>query len=1078
MSVEQGFDAPVSSPIPDARRLQSILDSLLEGCAIFDRDWKCFYANETAARLIGGPRDSLVGLSIMEAFPRIETTKVIQLLRRCMEEAAPARVEAELPLRSGPPQWFDLSCSPVPEGVLLLLCDITERKVGEESLRANEARFRSLVEQAGEAMFVHDFSGRFVEVNPQACRSLGYSRDELLSMTVMDVEQDFDLPAAQREWAKIELERPFTLYGHQRRKDGTTFPVEVRFGRFDSGGQRFFLGMARDITDRREAELRQKHLTEVLRAIRSVNQLIVHEKDPKALLQEACDLLTATRGYESAWVATRDSGGCLHAVAEARLSDTEAFRLMQAGMDRGMVPPCCSQAAARPDGIVLHDLSTDCAGCILAKGYQGMAALVAALRASGRDYGVLVAALPLALARDEEEQSLFREITEDIGFALQSIESERERLRAVEALSKSEGRLKAALSSMTDAVSLADPQGTFTDFNEAFATFHRFRGKQECARTLAEYPGFLDVFLPNGEPAPLDQWAVPRALRGETVANAEYRLRRKDTGETWIGSYSFAPIRDRSGAIVGCVVVGRDITERKRAEEALRESEERFAKTFAASPVGINIFGLQDGRSRDVNPSFLKIVGYTREEVVGRTAAEMNLFVDPQMRAGWIQDLQAGLPVVNQPARIRRKSGEIRHILASLEVIEVRGDRMGLVIAADITDREEAEQAHAGLQAQLLQAQKMESVGRLAGGVAHDFNNILTVQRGYCEILKKGLKEDDPISKGLAQIDRCAERAASLTRQLLAFSRRQTLQPKVIEMNVLVRDLDRMLRRLIGEDVELSTVLSRTPTMVMADPGQIEQVIINLAVNARDAMPNGGTLTIEVARVELDETYAASHVEVIPGRYVMLAVSDTGTGMDADTQRRLFEPFFTTKGEGKGTGLGLSTVYGIIRQSGGSIWVYSELGKGSTFKVYLPRIEAEAAGAAETEPVTVRGGGEVVLVVEDEAPLRDLAKLVIENLGYRVVATANGGEALILVEEQGLKPDLVLTDVVMPGMNGRALVDRLRRTLPELKVVFMSGYTDDAVVQHGVLDSTLAFLQKPFTVSALAARLRSALKES
>jgi len=354
----------------------------------------------------------------------------------------------------------------------------------------------------------------------------------------------------------------------------------------------------------------------------------------------------------------------------------------------------------------------------------------------------------------------------------------------------------------------------------------------------------------------------------------------------------------------------------------------------------------------------------------------------------------------------------------------------------------------------------------------------LTVQRGYCEILMKGLRKDDPLADGLARIDSCAERAAALTRQLLAFSRKQTLQPKIFDLNVLVKELDQMLRRLIGEDVELFTLPSPNPALVNADPGQVEQVLVNLTVNARDAMPQGGKLTIQISEVELDESYTKSHVGTKPGLHVMLAVSDTGIGMNEETKSRAFEPFFTTKGEGKGTGLGLSTALGIVQQSSGSIWVYSEPGKGTTFKVYLPKVQAESVRAPANAAKNVRGKGELVLVVEDEDALRGLTKLIIEDLGYRAIVTANGGEALILVEEQGVRPDIVLTDVVMPGIGGRVLIERLRKTLPYAKVIFMSGYTDDAVLQQGVLNTQTTFLQKPFSATALGMTLKSALEDT
>jgi len=367
-------------------------------------------------------------------------------------------------------------------------------------------------------------------------------------------------------------------------------------------------------------------------------------------------------------------------------------------------------------------------------------------------------------------------------------------------------------------------------------------------------------------------------------------------------------------------------------------------------------------------------------------------------------------------------------------------------------------------QDQLVQAQKMEAVGRLAGGVAHDFNNLLTVIRGRGQMLLQRLAPDDRLRRHVELIDHTAERAAGLTKQLLAFSRKQVLQPSVLDLNAIAAGTEKMLRRLIGEDIDLVTVLDPTLGRVKADPSQVEQVILNLVVNARDAMPQGGRLTIETQKVELDEAYARWHPGVRPGRYVMLAVSDTGVGMDAETQARLFEPFFTTKGPGKGTGLGLATVYGIVKQSGGNIFVYSEAGRGATFKVYLPRVD-EPAEAIEPGPlpgVTPRGS-ETVLLVEDEEGLRDLAREVLEGQGYTVLEARHPGEALLMSERHEGPIHLMLTDVVMPGMSGRALADRLVPTRPPMKVLYMSGYTDDAIVHHGVLEQGVAFVEKPFT---------------
>jgi PAS domain S-box-containing protein len=384
----------------------------------------------------------------------------------------------------------------------------------------------------------------------------------------------------------------------------------------------------------------------------------------------------------------------------------------------------------------------------------------------------------------------------------------------------------------------------------------------------------------------------------------------------------------------------------------------------------------------------------------------------------------------------------------------------------------EAEQAN-----QLRQSQKMEAVGQLAGGVAHDFNNLLTAISGYSDLGLRRLGEGDPLRRNLEEIKKASTRAGSLTRQLLAFSRKQMLQAKVIDLNAIVTDMDRMLRRLIGEDIDLITFLEPSSCRIKADPGQIEQVILNLAVNARDAMPRGGKLTIETGRVYLDENYARAHVAVKSGHYIMLAVSDTGIGMDSETQERVFEPFFTTKEVGKGTGLGLSTVYGIIKQSGGSIWVYSEIAKGSTFKVYLPIVHESVDAEQKAGSPDALNGKETILLVEDEEMVRNLSREILEMNGYRVLTASDGQQAARLCESIDEEIHLMVTDVVMPQMSGRELSERVVKQRPEMAVLYMSGYTDDAIVRHGVLDDGMPFLQKPFTPDALARKVRELLEQ-
>ncbi len=484
------------------------------------------------------------------------------------------------------------------------------------------------------------------------------------------------------------------------------------------------------------------------------------------------------------------------------------------------------------------------------------------------------------------------------------------------------------------------------------------------------------------------------------------------------------------------------------------------------------IFALSpEGTIASLNPAFETITGLRREEWVGQ----------PFERLVHPEDLPLALELLGRvvrgelrPAsqfRVRTAKGDYRvgEFSATPQLHE--GRLVGILgIGRDVTERVQLEQ-------QLRQAQKMEAVGRLAGGIAHDFNNILTAITGYADLLLEDLGATDPRRQDADEIHKAADRAAGLTRQLLAFSRQQVLQPTVLEVNKLVSDLEKMLRRLLGEDVELGTRLAPTTGRVKADPGQLEQVIMNLAVNARDAMPNGGKLTLETGNVDLDGAYAADHYPARAGPFVMLAVSDTGIGMSEETQVHMFEPFFTTKEKGKGTGLGLATVYGIIKQSGGFIWVYSEVGHGTTFKLYLPRVEelAERASQPAQAPARAARGTETVLVVEDEAPVRSVARQVLERHGYTVLEAPSAEAALDIVARYSGTIHLLLTDVVMPGLNGRELANRLAGLRPDAKVIFMSGYTDDAVTRHGVLEPGSAYVQKPFTPDAIARKVREVL---
>jgi len=527
-------------------------------------------------------------------------------------------------------------------------------------------------------------------------------------------------------------------------------------------------------------------------------------------------------------------------------------------------------------------------------------------------------------------------------------------------------------------------------------------------------------------------------------------------------------------------VKGLQALERKhaRAEEALRESEERFRQIYDETPIGYHELDTR-GRIVRVNRTELEMLGYPVEEMLGQPVWKFVL--EEETTRHVIMAKIAGDVSFHETFErtYRRKDGTTLPVLVKDRVIRDKGGRIIGIRSTveDITERRRSEEALRKSEEQLRQWQKVEAIGRLAGGIAHDFNNLLMTIKGCSEILLQECDAQDPRREEAEEIQKAAERATSLTRQLLAFGRRQILQPQVLDLNKVVTNMNKMLQRVIGEDIQLLTVLEPKLRPVKVDPGQIEQVIMNLAVNARDAMPRGGRLTIETANVFLDEDYAQRHVSVKPGSYVMLAVSDNGCGMDQETQSHLFEPFFTTKEKGKGTGLGLSTVYGIVKQSGGNIWAYSELGRGTTFKIYLPMVTQavkEKYARPERRRISARGA-ETILLVEDEKAVRMMIGKTLQSKGYAVLEAQHGQEALSICEDYSGPIHLMVTDVVMPLMSGKELAEQLAPQRPEMKVLYMSGYPDNSIVQHGVLEPGTEFLQKPFTLNTLEAKVREIL---
>jgi PAS domain S-box-containing protein len=657
---------------------------------------------------------------------------------------------------------------------------------------------------------------------------------------------------------------------------------------------------------------------------------------------------------------------------------------------------------------------------------------------------------------------------------------------------------------------IAEKTSSAADLQHFYASIHSIVGELMYARNfyialydpltqLLSFPYFVDEQDPTPAPKKLGRGLTEYVLRtGEPLLCTPEvfdSLVMKDEVELigapsvdWMGvplkvsnhaigalvlqSYSQSVrFRDRDKDIL--MFVSQQVAsaiEHKRHEEALTRSEARYRSLVQSAVYGIYRSTLE-GKFLDVNPALITILGYGSAEEILALNPRSDVFLDPDEMTRLMGEFQRGSRLDSVEVRWKTKDGNVITVRLSGRVVGTPGEAEEVleVIAEDVTERRVLEE-------QFRQAQKMEAVGRLAGGVAHDFNNLLMVVSGYTEVLLENTDCSSPMYPKIEAIQQATDRATTLTRQLLAFSRKQLLELKVVDMNAIVADMERLLRPLIGENIELATRLAPNLGRTRADAGQIEQVIMNLVVNSKDAMPNGGKIAIATANVNLDEDWRREHSYIQPGPYVMLSVSDNGQGMDRETQSRIFEPFFTTKEKGKGTGLGLSTVYGIVKQSGGYVFAQSEIGQGTIFRIYFPRVEdaAEPVHQAQTAKSSLCGT-ETVLLVEDEESVRQLVRETLAARGYQVLEADDGEKALKIAASHAGPIHMLVTDVVMPGMSGRELAKHLGQTHPQTKVLYLSGYTEDAIVHQGVLDSGTAFLQKPFTLQMLSRKVREVL---
>jgi len=891
-----------------------------------------------------------------------------------------------------------------------------------------ERNYRSIFENAVEGIFQSTPEGRFITVNPSMAAILGYDSPEELVATITDVTRQLYVHPEDRDRvAQLQAEHgvvhAFEFEAYRRDGEKVWLSVNRRSARDGSGAEIYREGSIEDITTRKRAQEEKDKLNAEI-------------EDQRQRLK---DVVGSVPGV--VWEAYGNPDA-----ATQRINFVSDYveTMLGYSVEDWLSTPNLWLTIVHPD-------DREEAGRVAGEAFASGKGSTQEFRWLAKDGRAVWVESNYVVVSDEEGQPLgLRGVTIDIT----------ERKRAERALRESEARKRAILQSALDCIVTMDHDGLVVDWNPAAERTFGYLSKDAIGKEMAEL--IIPPSLRRQHRRGLERYLATG--HGPVLGNRlELSAMRADGSEFPI---ELAINRIESQGLPMFTGYIRDITERQRAELALRESEERYRDLVENAHDIIYEHDL-DGNYTSTNKAGEQITGYSLAETLELNLAQTVAPEYMEKARQMFRRKLAGEMITAYELEIITKRGKRVAVEVNTRLVYQNGKPVGVQgIARDVTERKQLEE-------RLRQSQKLEAIGQLAGGVAHDFNNLLTVIGGYSSILLGKLPQDSPHRSSIEEIKKAGDRASGLTRQLLAFSRKQILQPKVLDLNVVVTDLEKMVRRLIGEDIDLLSVTSPSLGKVRADPGQIEQVLLNLIVNARDAMPKGGKLTIETRNVVLSGDYAHRHAAQ-PGSYVMLAVSDTGCGMDPTVQPRIFEPFFTTKGSGKGTGLGLATVYGIVKQSGGNIWVYSEVGRGSTFKIYLPRVD-EAAEGEEVISKSIPQGTEMVLLVEDEDQVRAILKHILEGQGYQVLAASNGEEALSI--SQDLKRDirLMITDVVMPQMSGRELAERVLTVRPSLPVLFMSGYTDDAIVRHGLLDEKLNFIQKPFDSTTVARKVREVL---